>query len=226
MHIYFYRDKKNGIIIFVGLCHQQTFGSVCSAYIFHWLQANTGLKTITTTKSLFISIINSYEVETVIFGIAVIGFGFLSLGDSWEKVCETQMELFLSAERRRQISHSASAVRGNFSGLCCLLMKNALYTTVWDDMMCLELKITTLQPIVGKSPEGIDCSGKTWCVYIWTLHLKKPLTWTTEDFCGRNNQEGLCEWKYKKRPVVIVIRAKDEEEVVDGSTMIHWKTKM
>ncbi len=124
----FLQRQKNGIIIFVGLCHQQTFGPVCSAYIFHWLQANTGLKTITTTKSLFISIINSYEVETVIFGIAVIGFGFLSLGDSWEKVCETQMELFLSAERRRQISHSASAVRGNFSGLCCLLMKNALYT--------------------------------------------------------------------------------------------------
>ncbi len=82
--------------------------------------------------------------------------------------------------------------------------------------MCLELKITTLWPIVGKSPKGMDCSGKAWCVTIWTLHLRKPFTWTTEDFCGRNNQEGLCEWKKRKQPVVIVIQAKDEEEVVDG----------
>ncbi len=124
LNIYFYKDKEwdHHIWRFVPSTNLwlKTFGPVCSAYIFHWLQANTRLKTITTTKSFFISIINSYEVETVIFGIAVIGFGFLSLGDSWEKVCETQMEHFLSAGRRRQISHSAYAVRGNFSGLCCL----------------------------------------------------------------------------------------------------------
>jgi len=69
------------------------------------------------------------------------------------------MENFLSAGRRGQISHSASAVRGNFSGLCCLPSHTANEKCPLHYRMgqhkCLELKTTTLWPIVGKSSEGI-----------------------------------------------------------------------
>lgn len=93
--------------------------------------------------------------------------------------------------------------------------------------MCLELKITTLWPIVGKSSKGIYCSGKAWCVSIWTLFLRKRFTWKTEDICGRNNQEGLIvNENLRKQLVVIVIQAKDEEEACVRSAMVHRKTKM
>lgn len=77
-----------------------------------WHSTNTWLidvekATQEISSSFSISAINAYEAETVIFGMAVIGFGSLCSGDSWEKVCETHMECFLNSGRRRQISHSA-----------------------------------------------------------------------------------------------------------------------
>lgn len=141
------------------------------------------------------------------------------------------MENFLSAGRRGQISHSASAVRGNFSGLCCLPSHTANEKCHLHYRMgqhkCTELKTTTLWPIVGKSSKGIYCSGKAWCVSIWTLYLRKHFTWMIEDICGRNNQEGLhLNENLRKQLVAIVIQAKDEEEACAvRSTMVHCETK-
>lgn len=69
--------------------------------------------------------------------------------------------------------------------------------------MCLELKFTTLRPIVGKSPKGIDCSGNVlpeWLRIFVVETIKRA-------YVNENT---------RKQPVVIVIQAKDEEEVVDG----------
>lgn len=59
------------------------------------------------SSSFSIYAINAYEAETVIFGMVVIGFGFLCSDDSWEKVCGTHMERFLNSGRSRQIAYSA-----------------------------------------------------------------------------------------------------------------------